>query len=155
MAKFSDDILKQIQAEIDRKGELPGSLEELNKIASSVMDKYNNAEVPDFEGLSPHNMFLLLNKPFSGGSPVTFNPSVNPAILASVPVIRVASLIMEAIRAENGLKLTPKGNLPRKGPLSSVTPIVVRQYSRLVSGSSGLIFSILQWNRNREPASFH
>ena len=114
ISKFSDDILKQIQAEIDRRGEMPGSLDELNKIASEVTDKYNKAAVPDFEGLSPHRMFSILNRPFSGECPVTFNPSVNPAILASIPVIRVCLLIIDAIRAENGLKLTPKGNLPRK-----------------------------------------
>jgi hypothetical protein len=114
MLKSSEDILKQIQAEIDRRGELPGSLEELNKIASEVVHKFNNAEVPDFEGLSPHRMSLIMNKPFSDESPIKFNPSVNPALLTSLPVIRVCSLIMETIRAENGLKLTPKGNLPRK-----------------------------------------
>jgi hypothetical protein len=114
MSKFSDDILKQIQAEIDRKGELPGSLDELNSIASKVMQNINNAEVPGFEGLSPNRMFMILNKPFSAESPITFNPDINPAILNPTPVIQVCSLIMDAIRAEKQLNLTQKGNLPRK-----------------------------------------
>lgn len=114
MAKISDDILKQIQDEIDRRGEIPGSLDELNKIAASVTDKYNQSPNPDFEGLSPHQMFLLLNKQFSPECIVRFNNAIEKEVAASSPVIKICTLIIDAVRAENGLKLTPGGKLPRK-----------------------------------------
>jgi hypothetical protein len=42
MSQVSDDLIKQIQAEINRRGEIPGSLDELNKISSAVTNKYNH-----------------------------------------------------------------------------------------------------------------
>ena len=65
MSKISDDLIKQIQDEIDLRGEIPGSLDEQNKIAAAVTDKYNQYPNPDFQGLSPHQMYILLHKPFA------------------------------------------------------------------------------------------
>ncbi len=52
MSKISDDLLKHIQSEINRRGEVPASLDELNKIAAIVSDKYNKTPISDFEGRS-------------------------------------------------------------------------------------------------------
>ena len=114
MSKVSEDLIKQIQAEINRRGEIPGSLDELNKIAATVTNKYNHSANPDFEGLSPHQMNIILNKPLSPDCPVRYKTTTEPEIVVSSPVFRICLLIIEAIRAESGLKLTAKGNLPRK-----------------------------------------
>ncbi|MGB8489812.1 MAG: hypothetical protein WCE64_02020 [Bacteroidales bacterium] len=114
MAKFSDDIIKQIQDAIDRRGEVAGSLDELNKIAATVVDKYNRASHDDFEGLSPHQMYILLNKPFSPECFIKLETSGGPDLALKSPVIRICMVIIDGIKANNGLTLTKKGNLPRK-----------------------------------------
>ena len=114
MAKISEDLLKQIQEEINRWGKKPGSLDELNRITAKVSNNYNQSPHPDFEGLSPHQMYILLNLPFSPECIVKFKTSSELAIVNLSPVIRICLLIINAIRTGNGLKLTKGGNLPRK-----------------------------------------
>jgi len=115
MAKLNDDIIRLIQAEIDRQGGEFDSIESLNKIAGKVMDLHNREAIQEFEGLSPHQMFLLTNTPFSPDSPVIFKTAPRPELIDTAPIMRVCSLLIRTIGAEkNGIKLTPKGNLPRK-----------------------------------------
>jgi hypothetical protein len=114
MSKISDDLLKQIQDEISCRGEIPNSLDELNRIAAAVTNKYNQSPNPDFEGLSPHHMYVLLNKPFSPECIVKIETSPETEIAATSPVIRICLLIIHAIKAQNGLTLTKGGKLPRK-----------------------------------------
>ena len=114
MSKISENLIKQIQDEINRRGGISGSLDELNKIAGEVSLKYNQSPHPDFEGLSPHQMHILLDKQFSAESIVKFNTEADADILASSPFIRICLIITDAIKTENGLKLTTGGNLPRK-----------------------------------------
>jgi hypothetical protein len=114
MGKFSDDIMKQIQDEIDRSGRIPGSVEDLNKIAGQVMARHNQSPVKDFEGLSPHQMFLLQHKPFEQGCPVQFKTVRDTTVLLQTQIIRVSAVIFRALQGDKGIKLTPKGSLPRK-----------------------------------------
>ena len=58
--KPSEDLSKKIEEEIARRKEPPGSIDELNEIARQVTQEYNDRPHPDFEGLSPLQMFLLL-----------------------------------------------------------------------------------------------
>ncbi|HOS72778.1 MAG TPA: hypothetical protein PLZ75_10080 [Bacteroidales bacterium] len=114
MSKISDDILKQIQSEIDRIGEAPSSLDELNKIAANVVDRFNNAPKSDFEGLSPYQMHILLHRPFSPECIVKFGASTGINVADKSPVVKISLLIINAIIAQNGLALTKGGKLPRK-----------------------------------------
>lgn len=66
MSKISDEILKQIKAEIEARGVNPSSMDELNKIAGEVMNKQNNKAISDFQGLSPTQMHLLNSHPPAG-----------------------------------------------------------------------------------------
>jgi hypothetical protein len=114
MNKISDEVMRQIQEEITRQGGLPGSLEELNKIASRVMEKHNRTGISDFEGLSPHQMALLIDSPLESGCPVQFRQGFEAAGIENVPVLCAAlHILAEAIKGE-GIILTQKGNLPRK-----------------------------------------
>ncbi len=110
----SDDLLKQIQAEINRRGEVPDSLDELNKIAATVSDKYNKTPNSDFEGLSPYQMYILLHKPFSPECIIKLVTSTGINVTDTSPVIRISLLIINAIKAQNRLALTKGGKLPRK-----------------------------------------
>jgi hypothetical protein len=114
MSKISEEILKQIQAEIDRRGIGFDSLDELNKIAAEVTARYNRTAIADFEGLSPEQMHAFDCKQFAPECPVRFKKVINPDIIAASPVMEACWMILNAIRADNGLKLTVKGNLPRK-----------------------------------------
>ncbi len=115
MAKLSDEIMRLIQAEIDLKGSEGNSIEDLNQIAGKVMEQHNREAIQDFEGLSPHQMFLLMNKPFSPECPVIFKTSQQLDLIETTPIMQGCSLLIKKIGTEkNGIKLTPKGNLPRK-----------------------------------------
>ncbi len=114
MSKISDDLIKQIQDEINRRDQMPDSLDELNKIAASVSNKYNQSPNADFERLSPYQMNILLYKPFSPECIVRYKSSSETEIIASSPVVEICLLIINVILAENGLRLTAGGKLPRK-----------------------------------------
>ena len=47
MSKISNDLIQQIQDEINRRGVISGSLDEVNKIAAEVSLKYNQTPHPD------------------------------------------------------------------------------------------------------------
>lgn len=114
MLKMSEEILKQIEAEIRRRGGNLTSIDELNKIAAEVTSRQNRRANTDFEGLSPEQMHLLLNNPFSDRCSVRFKkvPETDP--LLESPIMIACKTILFNIDSGRGLKLTQKGNLPRK-----------------------------------------
>ncbi len=114
MSKISDDLIKQIQDEINRRGGNVGSLEELNKIAAEINVRYNRSAQPDFEGLSPEQMRLILHFPFSPGCPVRFKTGTLPEAVSYSPILKACLVILDSIHPDKGLKLTQNGNLPRK-----------------------------------------
>jgi hypothetical protein len=114
MLKMNEDILKQIHAEIDRRGGNVSSLDELNKIASEVTSRQNQKANPDFAGLSPEQMHLLLNHPFSERSSVGFKKVPEAYPFLDSPVMMACKTILCNIDSVKGLKLTQQGNLPRK-----------------------------------------
>ena len=114
MGKIADELAKQIEEEFKRMGKQPGSFEELNKVAALINERYNNAPLSDFEGLSPSQMHLLNNFLFSEYCPVRFNPNLSNSELLDSPMVQVSIKLLEIINQSDGLKLTEKGNLPRK-----------------------------------------
>jgi len=114
MSRITDDIIKQIQDEINRRGGNVGSLEELNRIAAEINDRHNLAPQPDFEGLSPLQMHMVLHFPFSPGCPVRFKTKISPEGVSYSPILKACMTILDAIHPDKGLKLTQNGNLPRK-----------------------------------------
>lgn len=114
MLKISEEILKQIEAEIKRRGGNITSIDEFNKIAAEVTSRQNRKANTNFEGLSPDQMHLLLNHPFSDRCCVRFKkvPETDP--LLESPIMIACKTILLNIDSGRGLKLTQKGNLPRK-----------------------------------------
>ena len=86
------------------------SLEEVQAFAEHQMQQRNRRPLDAFHGLSPEQMYQMLNFPFTAPELVRFPEVLNAAPAA--PILRLFSLLAEAI-GEQGLKPTAKGNLPR------------------------------------------
>jgi hypothetical protein len=114
MVKISEEILRQIEAEIKRRGGNLTSLDELNKIAAEVTSGQNRKANADFEGLSSDQMHLLLNYPFSDKCYIRFKKVPETDSLLESPIMIACKTILLNIDSGRGLKLTQKGNLPRK-----------------------------------------
>jgi hypothetical protein len=108
-----DSPINKLLEEITKSGRMPESLDELNAALSVVMNKHNAGGREEFHGLSPNQLKTLMYDPFSPDCVVRFRPSMPPEVSAS-QVIRYSQVILGAIPDNNGLKLTVKGNLPRK-----------------------------------------
>lgn len=88
-----------------------GSLEEVQAFLDHHVQRQNRRPVDEFHGLSPEQMYRLLNFPFT--TPALFRfPDVLETAPAA-PILTLFSLLVEAI-GEQGLKPTARGNLPRK-----------------------------------------
>jgi hypothetical protein len=86
------------------------SMEELQAFAEGFMSARGERRLDDFDGLSPSHMHEFLYRPFDCPELVEF-----PDELGVEPDGPLATLTREIIAAigPKGLKLTPKGNLPR------------------------------------------
>lgn len=91
-------------------GQQFNSLEEAQAFLDQITQQQNRRQLDEFHGLSPEQMYQILNLPFASPGLVRF-PEVldaNP----DAPILNLFELLMEAI-GEQGLKPTTKGNLPR------------------------------------------
>lgn len=97
------------------------TIDELNLVLASKMEKINNQPNPDFCGLSPTQMQNWLNAPFTEKVSVQITA---PDDLRSSPVMEYLRLIIEeAMQYEGKFKATSTGNLPTK---------IVKQASELL-----------------------
>jgi len=87
------------------------SVEDLQAITDDFMSRKNRQPQDDFHGLSPEQMYRLLNFPFD--SPGLFH---FPETLPSEPEAPILTLVQAIAHAtgDKGLKATAKGNLPQK-----------------------------------------
>jgi hypothetical protein len=86
------------------------SLEEAQAFLDQITQQQNRRQLDEFHGLSPEQMYQMLNFPFASPGLVRF-PEVldaNP----DAPILTLFELLTDAI-GEQGLKPTAKGNLPR------------------------------------------
>jgi len=87
------------------------SLDEVQAYLNHHVQQRNRRPVDEFHGLSPEQMYRMLNFPFTSPELVRFPEVVDTAPAA--PILTLFNLLVEAI-GEHGLKPTAKGNLPRK-----------------------------------------
>ena len=86
------------------------SLEEAQGILDQITRQRNRRQLDEFHGLSPEQMYHMLNFPFASPGLVRI-PEVlnaNPA----APILTLFERLVDAI-GEQGIKPTAKGNLPR------------------------------------------
>ncbi len=86
------------------------SLEEAQEFLDQIAQQQNRRPLDEFHGLSPEQMYQMLNFPFTSQGLVSF-PEALPAN-SGAPILTLFELLTDAI-GEQGLKPTAKGNLPR------------------------------------------
>lgn len=85
-------------------------------ITLGPLDFPSNFEpLDDFEGLTPHEMHGLLYFPFDKEkSPLVFDPDAARDSLIEIRLVKDVTSFLQQVREGQPLKLTQKGNLPRK-----------------------------------------
>ncbi|RZK20486.1 MAG: hypothetical protein EOO86_04145 [Pedobacter sp.] len=89
------------------------SLEELNLLMAAHQKEINDRGIVEFDGLSPSQMNLVLNRPLSEGCVITFRKNME-AVVEQSPFFKLSQILLEQIDQSGNLKLTPIGNLPVK-----------------------------------------
>ena len=88
-------------------------MDELKKIRDQI-SAHNRTPLKEFDGLTSEEMYHIIYDPFSEQSPVKFYQELTPAQLQQSPIFNIALDLLFYIYEQDGLKLTPKGNLQRK-----------------------------------------
>lgn len=91
----------------------PDNLDDLNRLLRAQTAQHNNTPLEDFLGLSPAQMSWLNRSPLQEGSVLRWQDDIPVDVLAEVPLLHFAVDLLERL-SEKEIKLTAKGNLPRK-----------------------------------------
>jgi hypothetical protein len=108
---MDDDFLKMMEEELARHA-----------------DNVNRTSVDDFDNLSPADMHNLLNGLLSDNCAVQYQPAIKAEVLAKVPFYSLFRAYLSRIDAAKEMKLTAKGNLPRKLCLELYGLGLVKEY---------------------------
>ncbi|MBK8699414.1 MAG: hypothetical protein IPN29_07665 [Saprospiraceae bacterium] len=100
-----DEILKRIQ----QQGLT--NLEDINKALSKEMNAHNSKGLEQFDGLSPDEMHILQRDVFGPESKVRLQ-KLNEEELNQIPMLHMVVFLLNKVKTEGRVKLTPKGNLP-------------------------------------------
>ena len=74
-----------------------------------------NGPRPEMDGLSPDDMFQILYHTLEESSPICLSDSLNgETLIESIPFLKLMFYYLNHIDSVGELKLTAKGNLPRK-----------------------------------------
>lgn len=76
--------------------------------------RYNEAPLAEFSGLSPTQMHHLMYDPLGSASPVRLRAELPAAVLDQVPLLRLTEELLKLVQREGHIKLTAGGALPRK-----------------------------------------
>lgn len=90
------------------------AFEEFNKKIQEKMLQMNATALESKDGLSPNQMYGLLYNIFEENSVVRFRTDTSNETLMKSPFFKMMVEYLETIDAARELKLTAKGNLPRK-----------------------------------------
>ncbi|OOC09224.1 hypothetical protein [Thioalkalivibrio halophilus] len=103
-----DDIRRAVEQMMNT-GQAP-IREAVEQIIAEEVAAFEAEGIDDFHGLNSDQMHRLLYHPFDSPELVTFGDGLRER--PDSPAFRLLEVIAEACRG-NGIKLTPKGNLPR------------------------------------------
>jgi hypothetical protein len=87
------------------------SQEEVQAFLEQHTQRQNRQPLDEFDGLSPEQMYRLLNFPFASPEVVRFPERLDT--MPAAPILTLFGQLVDAI-GEQGLKPTAKGNLPRQ-----------------------------------------
>ena len=88
----------------------PSQLAEIN----AHFQRYNDAPLPAFSGLSPAQMHTLLYAPWGPASPLRLRPELPAAVLDQIPFLRLTEELLRMVQRDGFIKLTALGALPGK-----------------------------------------
>ena len=88
----------------------PRQIAEIN----AHFQRYNEAPLAAFSGLSPTQMHRLMNDPLGSASPVRLRAELPAAVLDQVPLLRLTEALLQLVQREGHIRLTAGGALPRK-----------------------------------------
>jgi hypothetical protein len=88
-------------------------MDELKKIKDNISAR-NRTPLEDFDGFTPEEMYHMIYYPFSEQCPVKLRNAIDLNILKQCPIFNIALDLLHCINQQDGLKLTPKGNLQQK-----------------------------------------
>jgi hypothetical protein len=88
------------------------SIEDVNIKIAELQNRQNDGALAEFHGLSPRQMYRFLYFPFESEEFVVFPDTLESPQVTSRAAFLITSLLNGI--GEGGLKLTVKGNLPRK-----------------------------------------
>lgn len=129
---------KEVQAFFDelvkKNGGKEPSMEELNQQFGKFVEQQNNRPIEEFEGYSPEEMRLIRGGMSTNTAIVQFQ-DLSAEDCEQIPIFRQAKYLLNEIVANNGLKLTVKGNLPLK---------IVAQMHLLAEGKPSLFNSTMK-----------
>ena len=88
---------------------------QIEELLVQLQAQRNAEALDDFLGLSPHQMNLLLYGSLEDIKPImSFNPEFDQALLADVPVVAKATLLIRLLGEAGEAKETQNGFLPKK-----------------------------------------
>lgn len=88
----------------------PAQIAEIN----AHFQRYNDAPLPAFSGLSPTQMHLLLYDPWGAASPLRLRRELPDEVLNQIPFLRLTEELLRVVQRDRFIKLTPLGALPGK-----------------------------------------
>ena len=86
---------------------------ELEDSLKQIAEQQNKASLAYFDGFSPEDMYHILYYPFSERCPIQLNFELSGDSLTKSPLMMIVLDFLDVLE-NDGVKLTPKGNLPRK-----------------------------------------
>lgn len=91
------------------------SLDELNRVVGSIVERYNRKPQADLGGLSPVQVSRLVHSDWvSQDSAIRLNSKLTLEELEGARILVNARLFLAAVLEESGIKATATGNLTRK-----------------------------------------
>jgi len=91
-----------------------GSLKELQEALNRRMEAYNASSKVEIDNLSPLDMQQILYNTFGEKSPIGFKENILEQTLNKIPFLNLFEEYLKFIIEAKALKLTTRGNLPRK-----------------------------------------
>lgn len=88
----------------------PTQIAEIN----AHFQRYNDAPLAAFSGVSPTQMHALLYAPLEPGSPLQLRPMLPNEVLNQIPFLRLTEELLRVVQRDGVIKLTALGALPGK-----------------------------------------
>ena len=90
-------------------------LEMLQRKLDEFMAQENSRPRSEMDNLSPNDMSRILYQTFEDNSPIRLKTAgIKEEVMENIPFLKLMFAFLNKLNASGEMKLTPKGNLPRK-----------------------------------------